>query len=323
MQNACNIFCTVRTINEGPWLQSKASAIKMLLMVWSQLQYQQTKKGGLLQCFTFVFFSLHPNCACLQHFKRSIRTSQKTKLHSSGHIGIVTGDTSFSFLKLRVAFVPHMMLLCCTIPTHSSWAIRRSLSKVMALTTLTQLHLCVHPLSHSFHPPFPLYSSRPHDTFLWLKGPTPTFPLPALPHPHNSKFPFAARSAECCCLLCTQKFAEAVSCPQTSAPWSGAGGEAETGPVCMLLNAALPECVMCGFCVSAFICVCVWVCRIIQIGALYPLWVLYQQHLGNKTYICVIVHRACSHTDRCTSFQLSWCTNCLLVKWVQETDQKD
>lgn len=61
--------------------------------------------------------------------------------------------------------------------------------------------------------------------------PLPCFPLspiimiPYINHPPPCKSLFAARSAECCCLLCTQKFAEAVSCPQTSAPRSGAGEE--------------------------------------------------------------------------------------------------
>ena len=99
--------------------------------------------------------------------------------------------------------------------------------------------------SHSLPPPPP---SHPHDTLHWLKRP----PLPS--PTFKSKFPFAARSAECCCLLCTQKFAEAVSCPQTSAPWSGAGEERQgLGLVCMLLRVDLSECVMYGF---VYVCVC-------------------------------------------------------------------
>lgn len=73
----------------------------------------------------------------------------------------------------------------------------------------------------------PSHSSSPPRLRLpsWCFTLSRSLPLPPPFFFSKSKFPVAARSAECCCLLCTHKFAEAVSCPQTSAPWSGAGRE--------------------------------------------------------------------------------------------------
>lgn len=91
---------------------------------------------------------------------------------------------------------------------------------------------------------FFLQHTRNLDTVSPLRAPfLSLLPLSAIiiihPPPFflKSKFPFAARSAECCCLLCTQKFAEAVSCPQTSAPWSGVGEERQglDGCTCCLM----------------------------------------------------------------------------------------
>lgn len=96
-------------------------------------------------------------------------------------------------------------------------------------------------------PLFPL-SSHPHDTLHWFK-PLPNF---------KSKFPFAARSAECCCLLCTQKFAEAVSCPQTSAPWSGAGEERQGLDCCACCWVSLCQNVLFMY-LYMFVCVHAWV----------------------------------------------------------------
>lgn len=88
---------------------------------------------------------------------------------------------------------------------------------------------------------------HPHDTSHWLKAP-----------PLKSKFPFAARSAECCCLLCTQKFAEAVSCPQTSAPWSGVGEERQGLDWCACCSVWLCQNVWCMD-LYMFVCMRVWV----------------------------------------------------------------
>lgn len=66
MQKDCNIFSTVGTINRGPWLHGKASAIKVLPSVWSDLSRNISKLRKASYCFTFGFC---PNCACLQHFK--------------------------------------------------------------------------------------------------------------------------------------------------------------------------------------------------------------------------------------------------------------
>lgn len=89
--------------------------------------------------------------------------------------------------------------------------------RFVGVSTLTHFHLCVHPVSLFFSP-----SSMSTLMMLYIE---PKPPPPPTLFFSKSKFPVAARSAECCCLLCTHKFAEAVSCPQTSAPWSGAGRE--------------------------------------------------------------------------------------------------
>lgn len=60
-----------------------------------------------------------------------------------------------------------------------------------------------------------------HTTLCYMKPP----PLPPTPPATKNVFPFVSRIAECCWLLFTQKFAEAVSCPPTSAPWSEEGEE--------------------------------------------------------------------------------------------------
>lgn len=94
--------------------------------------------------------------------------------------------------------------------------------EIFSIRTLTRLHLCV---------PSPLLSSLLPSSWHLSLTPKPHPASQSHLHTPKSKFPSAARSAECCCLLSTQKFAEAVSCPQTSAPWSGGkrGGKDRTG----------------------------------------------------------------------------------------------
>lgn len=150
-------------------------------------------------------------------------------------------------------------------------------------------------------PSFSLFlplSTHPHDTLQWLKGhPSPHF---------KSTFPIAARSAECCCLLCTQKFAEAVSCPQTSAPWSGAQEERQGLDWCACCSAPL--------CQNVWICMCACVrmrvnnysnrCFVSFLSALLA------APRKPNTYLCnctqniqtCIGTRSCTH--RCASFLL-------------------
>lgn len=61
-----------------------------------------------------------------------------------------------------------------------------------------------------------------HNTLHYMRRPPPH---PSTPPATKNGFPFVSRIAECCWLLFTQKFAEAVSCPPTSAPWSEEGEE--------------------------------------------------------------------------------------------------
>lgn len=203
---------------------------------------------------------------------------------------------------------------CCPQnPAPGVWG-KQEISLRNTRATLTQFHLCVHPF---LHPPF-FY--RPPTSF-------PVTTLPPLPQffffSPRANFPFAGRSAECCCLLCTQKFAEAVSCPQTSAPWSGAGEERH-GAVPMFAPALPPppRIRMCyaRICLCLCACTCEW--TIIQIGALYLFWsALLVAPRKQNTHLCNCTQGIQIHTlthSRCTSFQLSRCTKRLVVKCVNE-----
>lgn len=117
-------------------------------------------------------------------------------------------------------------------------------------TTLSVFHLYVHP-------PF-------HSSWYLLLTQIPPHPNPSTA---ESKFPTAARSAECCCLLCTKKFAEAVSCPQTSAPWSGAREERQGLDVRACCRAGLHQN---ASRMDLYGSACTCKGTIIQISALYP-----------------------------------------------------
>lgn len=86
------------------------------------------------------------------------------------------------------------------------------------------------------HRIFPLTHSQPWHSFTSARiPPPPPWPQhltlheepthPSTPPATKNAFPFVSRIAECCWLLFTEKFAEAVSCPPTSAPRSEEGEE--------------------------------------------------------------------------------------------------
>lgn len=177
-------------------------------------------------------------------------------------------------------------------------------------------HTCnldtVSPLCAPFLPLLPL------SAIIIIRPPPPFF--------FKSKFPFAARSAECCCLLCTQKFAEAVSCPQTSAPWSGVGEERQGLGGCTCCLMWLCQNVLC---MDLYVCVHARVSEQLFKSMLGTfLNALLAAPSKQNTYLCNCTHgihigtHTHTHKSRCTSFQLSWCTNCLVVKYLNEPDRR-
>lgn len=126
-----------------------------------------------------------------------VRESQHRSDMEQGHLG-------WSYWRCSI---PQGQTVRIVHPVAPHYSRTQGIFLVNTLATLTQFHLCLYPL------------------YLVFPSPPSSWCLTLTQKPPPCKSLFAARSAECCCLLCTQKFAEAVSCPQTSAPWSGAGEE--------------------------------------------------------------------------------------------------
>lgn len=194
------------------------------LWLFSHMQHQQTLKAHCI-----VFHAMpppptptpHPYTLCFSAtFERATWTSEGTELHRRGQrqSEMGSGATLVDFTDASWYHRVILWYVCCPALLHNT---QRQMSQDTGHFPMQQTHNLdmVSPLRAPLLTLFPSLPNLMIPYIDWKASPPPPF---------KSKFPFAARSAECCCLLCTHKFAEAVSCPQTSAPWSGAG-EARQG----------------------------------------------------------------------------------------------